>query len=400
MKVLGIIAEYNPFHNGHRYHIEEAKKITNADYVIVVMSGNFTQTGNIAIYDKFTRAKLATEYGVDLVIELPTIYANSSAESFAYGAVSILENLGIVDYICFGSETDNIETLSKISKIINSNNVQINSKIKEILKTGVSYPVARENALKEFLTAEEIDILDKSNNILGIEYLRSLDKLNSNITPICIKRESSDFNEIMLNENSDRYTSATSIRNMIYQNKIDLVEKYVPALTYTTIVNTNASFNDKLYRILKYKILTTSLEELRNISEVTEGLENKIKSEITHSLSYDDYINNLKSKRYTMTKIKRMLNNILLDITKDDLKYIKENNITYAHILSLGYKGKDLLSKISNNSNIKLITKINENTLNELDENIRKYLDLDILASNIYYTLNNEITNKDYTNRL
>ena len=400
MKVLGIIAEYNPFHNGHRYHIEEAKKITNADYVIVVMSGNFTQTGNIAIYDKFTRAKLATEYGVDLVIELPTIYANSSAESFAYGAVSILENLGIVDYICFGSETDNIETLSKISKIINSNNVQINSKIKEILKSGVSYPVARENALKEFLTAEEIDILDKSNNILGIEYLRILDKLNSNITPICIKRESSDFNEIMLNEKSDRYTSATSIRNMIYQNKIDLVEKYVPALTYTTIVNTNASFNDKLYRILKYKILTTSLEELRNISEVTEGLENKIKSEITHSLSYDDYINNLKSKRYTMTKIKRMLNNILLDITKDDLKYIKENNITYAHILSLGYKGKDLLSKISNNSNIKLITKINENTLNELDENIRKYLDLDILASNIYYTLNNEITNKDYTNRL
>ena len=400
MKVLGIIAEYNPFHNGHRYHIEEAKKITNADYVIVVMSGNFTQTGNIAIYDKFTRAKLATEYGVDLVIELPTIYANSSAESFAYGAVSILHNLGIVDYICFGSETDNIETLSKISKIINSNNVQINSKIKEILKSGVSYPVARENALKEFLTAEEIDILDKSNNILGIEYLRILDKLNSNITPICIKRESSDFNEIMLNEKSDRYTSATSIRNMIYQNKIDLVEKYVPALTYTTIVNTNASFNDKLYRILKYKILTTSLEELRNISEVTEGLENKIKSEITHSLSYDDYINNLKSKRYTMTKIKRMLNNILLDITKDDLKYIKENNITYAHILSLGYKGKDLLSKISNNSNIKLITKINENTLNELDENIRKYLDLDILASNIYYTLNNEITNKDYTNRL
>ena len=400
MKVLGIIAEYNPFHNGLRYHIEEAKKITNADFVIVVMSGNFTQTGNIAIYDKFTRAKLATEYGVDLVIELPTIYANSSAESFAYGAVSILHNLGIVDYICFGSETDNIETLSKISKIINSNNVQINSKIKEILKTGVSYPVARENALKEFLTTEEIDILDKSNNILGIEYLRSLDKLNSNITPICIKRESSDFNEIMLNENSDRYTSATSIRNMIYQNKIDLVEKYVPALTYTTIVNTNASFNDKLYRILKYKILTTSLEELRNISEVTEGLENKIKSEITHSLSYDDYINNLKSKRYTMTKIKRMLNNILLDITKDDLKYIKENNITYAHILSLGYKGKDLLSKISNNSNIKLITKINENTLNELDENIRKYLDLDILASNIYYTLNNEITNKDYTNRL
>lgn len=400
MKVLGIIAEYNPFHNGHKYHIEEAKKQTGADYVIVVMSGNFTQSGNIAIYDKFLRAKLATEYGVDLVIELPAIYANSSAESFSYGAVSLLNSLGIIDYICFGSETNNIDKLRSISKIINDNNLQITSKIKEILKTGVSYPVARENALKNYLTDDEISILDKSNNILGIEYLKALDTLSSSIIPICIKRESSDFNETVLNQKSDRFTSATSIRNMINQNKIDLVEKYVPALTYTTILNTEASFNDKLYRILKYKILTTSNEDLKNISEVTEGLENKIQDEITHSISYDDFINNLKSKRYTMTKIKRMLNNILLDITKEDLKFAKENNITYAHILSLGYNGKELLSLISNNSNIQLITKINESTLSKLDASTRKYLNLDILASNIYYTLSNEIINKDYTNRL
>lgn len=400
MKVLGIIAEYNPFHNGHKYHIEEAKKQSGANYVIVVMSGNFTQSGNIAIYDKFTRARLATEYGVDLVIELPTIYATSSAENFAYGAVSLLNSLGVVDYICFGSETNNIDTLYTISKTINDNNVQITSKIKEILKSGVSYPVARENALKEYLSEDEISILDKSNNILGIEYLRALDILNSNITPICIKRESSDFNETILNKKSDRFTSATSIRNMINQNKIDLVEKYVPALTYATILNTEASFNDKLYRIVKYKILTSSTENLKNISEVTEGLENKLKGEIIHSMSYDDFITNLKSKRYTMTKIKRMLNNILLDITKDDLSYARTNTITYAHILSLGYNGKNLLSLISNNSNIKLITKINDNTLKSLSNDVRKYLNLDILASNIYYTLSNEIINKDYTNRL
>lgn len=400
MKILGIIAEYNPFHNGHKYHIEEARKKTKSDFVIVVMSGNFTQSGNIAIYDKFTRANLATEYGVDLVIELPTIFATSSAESFAFGAVSLLNNLGIVDYICFGSETDNIDTLYSISKIINDNNIQITSKIKENLKTGVSYPVARENVLKEYLTQDDLSILNKSNNILGIEYLKALDKLKSNITPICIKRESSNFNETTLNANSNRYTSATSIRNMINQNKINLVEKYVPALTYTAILNNDASFNDKLYKILKYKILTTSTENLKNVSEVTEGLENKMKNAITHSISYDDFINSIKSKRYTMTKIKRMLNNILLNIKKEDLMFAKNNSITYAHILSLGYKGKELLSLISKNSNIDIITKINDNILNNLNDDIRKYLNLDILASNIYYTLSNEIINKDYTNRL
>lgn len=400
MKVLGIIAEYNPFHNGHKYHIEQAKKITNSDYVIAIMSGNFTQTGNVSIYDKFTRAKLATEYGVDLVIELPTIYANSSAESFAFGAISLLDDLNIVDYVCFGAETDNIEVLKNISKIINNKNNDITLKIKEILKNGVSYPVARENALKDYLNDDEISILNKSNNILGIEYLKALDRLNSSITPICIKRESSDFNEVILNEKSDRFTSATSIRNMINQNKIDLVEKYVPALTYTTILNKDALFNDKLYKILKYKIITSTTDRLKDISEVTEGLENKIRNEIVRSNSYEELVNNLKSKRYTMTKIKRMLNNVLLDITKEDLNFAKENNITYAHILSLGYKGRELLSKISNNSNIELITKLNDNTLNSLSTNTRKYLNLDILASNIYYTLSNEIINKDYTNRL
>ena len=240
LNVLGIIAEYNPFHNGHRYHIEQAKKLSNADYVIVVMSGNFTQTGNVSIYDKFTRAKLATEYGVDLVIELPTIYANSSAEGFAFGAVTLLNNLNIVNYICFGAETDNIDTLQNISKTINNKDKEINLKIKEFLKTGVSYPVARENALNSYLNENETQILDKSNNILAIEYLKVLDKLNSQIIPICIKRESSDFNEIMLNKKSDKYTSATSIRNMINLKKIDLVENYVPALTYTAWLSASA----------------------------------------------------------------------------------------------------------------------------------------------------------------
>lgn len=400
MKTVGIIAEFNPFHNGHRYLIDQAKKATNADYAVVVMSGNFTQTGNVAIYDKFTRAKLASEYGADIVLELPSIYSNSSAEYFAFGAVSLLNSLNTVDYICFGTETEKIEVFEHIVDVLTKNNYVITENIKSRLKMGLSYPVAREESLKNFLSEEEITTLKTPNNILGIEYLKALKKLNSEITPICIKRESSDFNEKSINKSSNKYTSATSIRNMIKLNKIDLVENYVPASTYTTILNGNPLYNDSLYKLLKYKVLTSDSDYLKTISEVTQGLENKIKGEITHSNSYDELIFNLKSKRYTLTKIKRMLTNILLDITKDDLKNIVNNNICYAHVLSLGIKGKDVLSAISKNTDIPIISKINDKILDSLDIDVLKYIKLDILASNIYYTLSNDIINKDYTNRL
>lgn len=400
MKILGIIAEYNPFHNGHKYHIQKAKEVTGADFVVVVMSGNFTQTGNVAIYDKFSRAKIACEYGADLVIELPIIYTSSSAKTFAFGAIMLLNRLGIVDYICFGSETANIDDLQSISNLLQEKNNDINTNIKLELKKGISYPKARENVLSEYLNKDQIDVINKSNNILGIEYLEALNKLNSKIIPYCIKRESSEYNDIFPQKNSKKYTSATSIRNMIKLGKYDLIEKFVPASSYTNILNSEPLFNEKLYKILKYKILTTSNEELKNISEVTEGLENKLKSEIFNSSSYEELIYNLKSKRYTMTKIRRMLINVLLGITKEQLQYSIKNQITYAHILAIGYNGKTLLSQLSNNSHIKVITKINDNILKSLDEDIARYVHMDILASNIYYTLSNDIINKDYTNRL
>ena len=180
MKTIGIIAEYNPFHTGHQYHINKTKELTNADCVIVIMSGNYVQRGFPAIADKHTRAKAALLGGADLVIELPTIYATGSAETFAMGAISILDKIGNVDIVSFGAETDDIELLKTISKTINANNDDIASKIKEILKEGVSYPVARENALKDYLNDAEISILDKSNNILGIEYLKAFDSYISN----------------------------------------------------------------------------------------------------------------------------------------------------------------------------------------------------------------------------
>lgn len=400
MKVVGIIAEYNPIHNGHLYHLKKSKEITNSDYTVVIMSGNFTQNGNIAIYDKFTRAKLAIKYGADLVIELPTIYANSSAQYFAFGAVNILNSLNIIDSICFGSECENIDLLQDVSKIIIEKDEEIWQYLSNNLKNGISFAKAREKSLSKYLSNEQVEILKGSNNILGLEYINNLKLLNSNIKPFAIKRESSDFNEIILNNNTNNFTSATSIRSTIKNKKEDMLKKYVPSDTYTVIKNIKPTFNDDIYDLIKYKIISSTPEKLKEIFEVTEGLENKVLKEINNSNSYDEFIHNIKSKRYPLSKIKRMLINILLDITKEDFEYAINNKIGYAHILACSENGKVLLSEISKKSNLDLITSLNKNTIEHLSEDTKKYLNYDILASNIFSVITNDKIQKDYTNRL
>lgn len=400
MKILGIIAEYNPFHNGHIYHIQKSKEITNSDYVIAIMSGNFTQQGNISIFDKFKRAKLATNNGVDLVIELPTIYANSSSQYFTKGAISLLNSLNIVDYISFGSESGNIDTLLNISKIIVSNENEIWKDISKNLKLGISFAQAREQSIGKYLTLSEIEELSKPNNILGIDYLTQLLKNSSTIKPFTISRNSSNFNDKNIN-NAGNFSSATSIRELIYDNgDSTILENVVPNDTLNIINSTNATFNDTLFDILKYKIITSKKEDLAKINEVTEGLENKLITSVSTSSNYNDLLSHIKSKRYQMSKIKRMLNNIILDITKLDFDNIFNSDQMYAHVLSTSNRGKILLSKISKNSIIPLITSLNDNALNNLSNIQRKMLEKDILSSNIYSILNNEQINKDYTNKL
>lgn len=400
MGVVGLITEYNPFHNGHKYHIEMSKKVTESDLCVVVMSGSFTQSGNIAIYDKFTRAKLATEYGADLVLELPTIFANSSSRYFALGAINLLDKLGIIDSICFGCESEDITTLKEIVDITEKNEDKIWNDIQAYLKSGISFAVARQQALSNYLTDKQLENISLPNNILAIEYIKAIRDINSNIQPYSIKREMSDFNEIILNNNSYNFTSATSIRNSIKSGKLNILSKYMPPLVYKTITTKPPLFNDSLFEILKYKIITMTKEELGCIQEVTEGLENKILEAINISKSYEDLIQNIKSKRYQMSKIKRMLNNILLNITKKDFNYFIDNNLTYAHVIACSDNGKELLSKISSNSDIDLITSLNENKLENISENSNRLLKYDVLATNIHSILNNDKINKDYTNYL
>lgn len=394
MKVLGIIAEYNPMHTGHIYHISKAKEITGCDTVIAIMSGSFTQQGNIAIINKFERAKQAIQNGVDLVIEIPSAFASSDAGNFAYKSVSILNDLN-VDAICFGAETDNIERLKLISETLIYKDKEIWNEIKNELKKGISFAKARNNALNKFLNEEDINIILSPNNILALEYLKTLKVLNSNIIPFAIHRES-NFNSHIL-ENC--YTSSTSIRKAL-ENKCNLndIQKYIPENVSKYLKNNKIIFNNDFFEILKYKIISMNENDLKEINGVSEGFENKLKKEICDSYSYDEFLFKIKSKRYELSRIKRILVNILLNISKDDFNLLKENNSNYAHILAFNHDKKDLLSHISNTSNIPVISSLNNKTLSYLNKYQKLSLDTDIYASNIYSMLINQKINKDYTN--
>ena len=209
--VVGIIAEYNPFHNGHAYHLEKSKELAKADYVIAVVSGNFVQRGNVSLINKWDKANMALAEGADLVIELPTVYSISSAENFAYGAVKILSSLNIVDYIAFGTETDNINILEKCADILYRQPQKFVNLLNHELSKGLSFPKARENALLMYLNDIRTysNVLSSPNNILAIEYLKALKRLKSHIRPIAIKRKGSGYNELEITNN---FASATAIR--------------------------------------------------------------------------------------------------------------------------------------------------------------------------------------------
>lgn len=399
MKVLGIITEYNPMHNGHIYHIQKSIEVTKADYVILVMSGSFTQTGNISMIDKFTKAQIATQYGVDLVIELPTIFATASSEYFATASVSLLNSLGIVDCICFGSECEDITILDSIANKLITNENEIWEEIKKQDKNN-TFAKSRSNVLTKYLNENEIKEISKPNNILGIEYIKAIKKLNSGIVPYIIKRQSSSYNELKLNNNDFNFTSATSIRNAIKNNDIESIKKYMPSEVYNILNNSKALLNDDIYQILKYKIISMNKNNLADINEINEGLENKLIKSMLLSANYNELVDNIKSKRYIENRIKRILINVLLEINKQKFSEIIKSKINYAHILAISSKGRLLLSKLSKSSKIPIFSSINDTLISNQSELMQYMINIDIYASNIHSILTNTTLNKDYTNKL
>lgn len=387
MNITGIITEYNPFHNGHLYHLNEAKKTTKANGIVCIMSGNFVQRGGPAIIDKWQRTQMALENGVDLIIELPTYYAVSSAEFFATGAVSILHHIGIVDSIFFGSECGNIEHLTKISNALVNEDVSFKFLLKKYMNKGLTFAKAREMSLIEFLNDDTIkDIISNSNNILGIEYIKSILKLNSSITPITLKRQGANYNDKKLSES---FSSATSIREALKCNiSLDKLDTALPKQSYKLFSKLQDSnypfvFEEQMYSFIKYK-LSTNCVNFNNLSEANEGLNNKILKEIYNSINYEDFIFRIKSKRYTYSKISRILTQIFIGFDMYDFRSINLNEYLYARILGFNENGKNMLSLIKKNSSIPIISKVPKYFDNPL-------LELDLQSTRAYSILNCKI---------
>lgn len=387
MNITGIITEYNPFHNGHKFHLEESKKQTKSDGTICIMSGNFVQRGGPAIIDKWKRTELALNNGVDLIIELPTFYAVSSAEFFAKGAVSILNSLNIVNNLFFGSEIGDAKALSEIAKVLVSEDERFQNILKENLSLGLTFAKAREKSLIEYLNSSEINnIITSSNNILGIEYIKAILKLNSSINPVALKREGSNYNDKSL---SQTFSSATSIREVLKNtSNIEELKNIIPLESYEVFSKLQEqdyrfTFEEEMFKYIKYKIQTNCVN-FNNLYEVTEGLDNKIIKEISSSNSLHEFILKIKSKRYTYSKISRILTHIYLGLDNDDFKDIANENNLYVRVLGFNKTGREILSLIKANSSIPLITKVPRFTNNPL-------LKFDLQATACYSLLNDKV---------
>ncbi len=340
MRVAAIIAEYNPFHTGHKFHIAETKKM--ADAVIVLMSGSFVQRGDGAIFSKFSRAKAAVLGGADLVLELPFIYSTASSRDFSFGAVNILNFLNVIDFLSFGSECADLSLLKEVASLGESD--QFKELLKDNLKAGLSYPRAKEEAFN----ALSLPYLGEPNDTLAVHYLESLSTLNSKIEPFCIKRtveHDSTFD-------SGGFLSASAIREKIIKNED--VSSYLPCP-----FDEKPLSEDALYPLISYAVMNLDKENYPVRSKADYDLVSTIKGTPSAG-DFDSYLYNIKSKRYTMSRVKRTLLHILLNSGEK----ITEFN-PYARVLALNSTGGELLKKIKKESGIKVITKLRKEDLKD-----------------------------------
>lgn len=405
-RVLGIIAEYNPFHNGHLYHIAKSKEETGAQYVVAVISGNFVQRGNTSIVNKWTKARMALLNGADLVIELPTVYSISSAENFAEGAIKILNSLGIVDTLSFGMEAKDISTLNNIANVLYSEPKEYVTILSHELKKGNSFPKARENALMMYLNdiKRYANIMAGSNNILGIEYLKALKRTKSTINPVGIKREKVLYNDKYI---VDEFASATAIRKMLMTKQLGDISKVMPRNSYLLLGEELKKGHyvidiSRFEKEIIYNLRRMSIEDIAKLPDVSEGLENSIKNAADSCNTIEELINIVKSKRFTQTRIQRILLYSLLGITKKQMD-ISRKIVPYVRVLGFNNKGKELISEMMRlNPKLNVITSVKKYIDTVANRNLKEMLETDILATNVY-TLgyySDSYSNLDYTNKI
>lgn len=375
----GIIAEYNPFHKGHMYHINETKKITDND-IVVIMSGNFVQRGEPAMTDKHTRAKMALRNGVSLVIELPVEYATGSADVFAKGAVNILDATGIIDTLSFGSEQGSTDIFDKISDILNNEPNTFKELIKNYLNSGLSYPSARTKALEEYMSLN-LDFMNRSNNILALEYIRQLKKLNSSIKPVTVERIVSEYNSRSL---SGEISSASAIRQALLDKDISALDS-IPENCIDLIKDKKIPQLNDYTSILSYILCTRSPSEISEYADITEGLENRILN--TEFNSIDELITKTKTKRYTYSKLQKAILHIILGITKKD----QQADPKYIRVLGFRKDKKYLLKELTEKASLPVIMNVKEN---------ESLLKREIIATDIYNIPLNKKRGMEYTTPL
>lgn len=414
-RVLGIIAEYNPFHNGHLYHLDASKKVTGCDYTVAIISGNFTQRGSTSVVDKWSKTKMALQNGVDLVIELPVLYSISSSENFAEGAIKILNSLGIIDYLSFGSETPDITILNSIADILCNEPKDYKKLLTTELDKGLSFPKARENALLNYIKnantfendkpnfEKHKKALSSPNNILGIEYLKALKKYNSSIKTVCISRFATDYNS---SDFSGSIASATAIRELIKNKDFNSIKNVIPKNSYSVLmdcINSGHIVSDLncFEKEIIYTLRKMSTEEISNLPDVSEGLEFSIKKAANSCNTINEFLDIVKSKRYTVTRLQRILLYTLLNISKEDMQLSKQVEMPYVRVLGFNDNGKKLISEIATkHPELKIITSVKKFVDGNSDKDLQVLFDKDILATNVYSLAfeNNSLANLDFKN--
>ncbi len=389
MKGLGIIAEYNPLHNGHLYHIKKSKEAVNPDFVMIIMSGNWVQRGEPAILDKWQRTSLTLEHGADLVIELPFIWATQSAAEFAHGSVSLLHASNVIHYQSFGSESGDLSTLKKAAKVSLNEPPEFKKTLQQTLKQGKTYSEALSNALQLSDLA--------SNDILGIEYLKSHLKLNSPVNCLTIQRIESSYHDTHL---SGSYSSATSIRANVQAQAWKEVFPALPKDSYDVLYQASEScvlphFTD-LEKFILYKLRISSTRQLKRFIEWEPGLEHRSVKAAMQSSSFDEFISRLKTKRYTRTRLNRFLLHCLLELTGKELKKFNKINPPYLRVLGMNTKGRKVLRHMKEHAHLPILTRP-ARELRRLSPSCRACFNWEAKASALYDLLISHRGDKEFT---
>lgn len=379
MRAVGLIVEYNPFHNGHAYHLQASKEAANADVVIAVMSGDFLQRGEPALTSKWSRTKMALLNGVDLVFELPYNFATQKAETFANGAVSILDAIGC-DTLCFGSESGDISSFFQTNDYLIEQKKPYDEYIKQFMDTGVSYPKALSLAFQQLPDSANFLDLAMPNNILGFQYIKSIKQQKSLIRPMTIPRKNADYHDEHFA--SATIASATSIRKAIFSSAEGHfeIEQLVPGPTKQLLKEYYQDYGvfhqwENYWRYLQFRLIHSSPEELKGIYEVEEGLENRLIATALVSGSFHEFMQKIKSKRYTWTRLQRLCVHILTNAKKSEMARNQET-ATYLRLLGMTSPGKEYLNKRKTHFSLPLVSKLSSYK--------QKEINLDIKAARIY----------------